>query len=145
MSRVVFDTTILVSAFLKAVPGGAAFDLLSQASAGVFDLYLSDDILEGTARALLTSTRIRARYAYPDTAVTEYCRNLALLGTVVSGIPDVKIVRDPADDMIIGCAIAAKAAYLVTRDDDLLSLGNHRACEIVTPEQFLGALRDKRS
>ena len=32
------------------------------------------------------------------------------------------IVRDPNDDMILACAVAASAAYVVTRDLDLLSL-----------------------
>jgi putative PIN family toxin of toxin-antitoxin system len=141
MARAVFDTTILVSAFLKPVAGGASFDLLSKASEGAFDLYLSDDILEEAARVLLTRKRIRARYAYPDTAVTDYIRNLARMGIVVSDVPEVKLVRDPADDMIMGCAIAAKAEYLVTRDDDLLSLDRHGGCEILTPEAFLHVLK----
>src|ERR1700682_5307305 len=101
MTKVVLDTTVLVSAFLKAVPGGASFELLALAQTGLFELYLSDDILEETARVLLTRKRIRARYHYPDEAVTRYCQGLAGLSTVISEVPKLRVVRDPADDMIL--------------------------------------------
>ncbi len=143
MPKVVLDTTVLVSAFLKAIPGGVSFDLLKRAQAGAFELYLSDDILEETARVLLTSKRIRARYQYPDDAVIRYCQSLAGLAIVVSEVPNLRVVRDPADDMILACAVAAAADYLVTRDDDLLSLGAHKGIAIVTPEAFLKILREE--
>src|SRR6266480_4627603 len=98
MTKVVLDTTVLVSAFLRAVPGDASFELLAHAHAGLFELHLSDDILKETARVLLTRKRIRARYHYPDEAVTRSCQRLAGLSTVISEIPDLRVVRDPADD-----------------------------------------------
>jgi predicted nucleic acid-binding protein len=61
MLKAVIDTTVLVSAFLRFVPGGASHDLLRFADEGVFDLYLSESILEETARALLESARNRRR------------------------------------------------------------------------------------
>ena len=141
MAKAVFDTTVLVSAFLRPKPGGPSFDLLALAHEGAFDLYLSDDILEETARVLLQSKRIRRRYIYPDEAAIEYCRALAELATVVAKVPVIRVVRDPNDDMILAAAIAAKANVLVTRDDDLLSLGTHEKIAIITPEIFLAKLR----
>ena len=141
MPSAVADTTILVSAFLRAKVGGASFDLLGLAHEGVFDLYLSNDILEETARVLLESARIRRRYVYSDQAVVDYCRALSRLATVVSRVPTIKVVRDPNDDMILAAALAAKAKYLVTRDDDLLVLKTYKRVAIVTPEVFLAILR----
>src|ERR1700692_4329886 len=126
MPNTVIDTTVLVSAFLRPSVGGASFDLLQRAHEGAFELFLSDDILEETARVLLDSVRIRRRYVYPDDAVIEYCRGLSRLATGVTGVPTIRIVRDPNDDMILAAAVVAKAEYLVTRDDDLLSLGKHK-------------------
>lgn len=143
MPSVVIDTTVLVSAFLRPNIGGAAFDLLERAHAGGFELYLSDDILEETARVLLESKRIRKRYSYPNEAVVEYCRGLTGLATLVTNVPVIKVVRDPNDDMILAAALAAKAHYLVTRDDDLLSLGTHKRVKMITPECFLALLREK--
>ena len=144
MPNTVIDTTVLVSAFLRPSVGGASFDLLQLAHEGAFELFLSDDILEEAARVLLDSGRIRRRYIYPDDAVIEYCRGLSRLATIVTHVPTIRVVRDPNDDMILAAAIAAKAEYLVTRDDDLLSLGEHKRITILTPEAFLAVLRESR-
>jgi putative PIN family toxin of toxin-antitoxin system len=135
MASAVFDTTVLVSAFLRPQPGGPSFDLLRLAHEGAFELYLSNDILEETARVLLQSARIRRRYAYPDDAVVEYCRALTGLAIVVTKVPTIRVVRDPNDDMILAAALAAKAEYLVTRDDDLRSLGTHKKITILAPKR----------
>lgn len=111
---------------------------------GIFEIFLSDDILEEVARVLLTEERNRRRYGYPDAQVAEYCKGLAELATIVQGVPQIKVVRDPNDDMIVACAIAAGADYLVTRDKDMLSLNHYEGIEFVTPEAFLKILREQR-
>jgi uncharacterized protein len=143
MPKVVLDTTILVSAFLRAVPGGAAFDLLRRAHAQDYELVLSRDILAETKR-VLERTRLRSRYSYADDAVRQYCDDLSRLATVLSQIPNIRVVRDPNDDMILACALAGDADYLVSRDDDLLSLHSYGGVEIVTPEMFLRVLRERK-
>ena len=143
MPKAVLDTSVLVSAFLRHRPGGASFDLLRLAAAGAFEFFLSDDILEETAGVLLRPGRLRERYIYTDDQVVEYCRDLGRLARVVEAVPDVRVVRDPNDDMIVGCALAANADYLVSRDKDLLSLGAHEGISIVDPEAFLQILRDR--
>lgn len=135
------DTTVPVSAFLRPIEGGASFELLRFAKEGRFDLYLSRGILDEVAGTLTTHERIRRRYRYPDTVVVEYCRELARLGAIVAGVPEIRVVRDPDDDKILACAIAAGAEYLVTRDKDLLSLDSYRGIAILPPERFLHLLR----
>jgi predicted nucleic acid-binding protein len=51
------------------------------------------------------------------------------------------VVRDPNDDRIVACALAAGADYRVTRDDDLLSLRTHESITMITPEAFMSLLR----
>lgn len=50
------------------------------------------------------------------------------------------VTRDPSDDQVIACAVAAPADYLVTGDDDMLVIGEHDGIMIVTPRQFLDRL-----
>jgi len=142
MAKAVFDTTVLVSAFLKPVAGGVSFDLLRFAEQGSFDLCLSNNILEETAQVLLREGRMRKRYAYPDSAVVEFCQSIAILSVIVDSLPDVTVVRDPEDDMVIATALAAGADYLVSRDKDLLVLGEYEGVKIVTPEEFSLVLRN---
>ena len=51
------------------------------------------------------------------------------------------IVRDPNDDMIVACALATGAEYIVTRDNDLLSLRTYETITMITPEAFMSILR----
>jgi putative PIN family toxin of toxin-antitoxin system len=144
MLKAVLDTTVLVSAFLRKVPGGASYDLLRFAESR-YELFLCDGILEEMARVLVSDDRKRLRYSYSESDVVEYCQELSRLGTMVDNLPDVRgVVRDPNDDMIIACAIAAGADYIVTRDKDLLSLGEYEGIGTIKPEAFLHLLRGER-
>jgi putative PIN family toxin of toxin-antitoxin system len=143
MFRAVLDTTVLVAALLRPEPGGVSAELLRHAADGKYELFLSDDILEETAATLMRSERNKRRYKYSDELVVEYCEKLAHIGTVVADIPALSgIVRDPNDDMIVACAVAAKADFLVSRDKDLLALGSYSAIDMATPEAFLRLLRE---
>jgi uncharacterized protein len=53
--------------------------------------------------------------------------------------------RDPKDDPFLACALAARARFVVTRDDDLLALGKPFGIEMITPARFLIWLRDCRA
>lgn len=44
--------------------------------------------------------------------------------------------RDAKDDPYLACALAARAALIVTRDEDLLSMGKPFGIEIITPREL---------
>lgn len=44
--------------------------------------------------------------------------------------------RDPKDDYLLELAVQSKAIYLVSGDDDLLSIGEIEGCRIMTVSQF---------
>ena len=50
------------------------------------------------------------------------------------------VCRDPDDDYLLGCAAAGGVEYLVTGDDDLMSLGHYRGVAIVDARHFLALL-----
>ena len=142
MLRAVFDTNILVSALLTYTSGGVSIELLRFASLGRFTLLVSDDILAETAGTLRTSARLRRRCGYPDRIVTSHLRDIGRLAEIVPAPPSLgRIVRDPDDDMIVACAVAGRANYLVSRDQDILALGSYRSIRIIAPEPFLNLVR----
>ena len=145
MRRVVLDTVALVSAFITEHEQDVSAALLQAAERGDFRLYLSTDILAETERVLCEDCRhLRRRYRYSDEAAIRWCRALAGIARVVRDPPPVTVVeRDPDDDKVIACAVAAKAEAIVTRDKDLLSLGTHRGIEIIPPEALLRHLRNR--
>ena len=44
--------------------------------------------------------------------------------------------RDADDDNILNCALASESDYLVTGDDDLLTLHKYGKTKIIKPRQF---------
>ena len=141
MPRAVLDTTVLVSGLLTPISGGVSHDLLRLCADNAFELFVSEAILAETER-VLRSARIRKQYTHTDEDIRRYLAELARLAIVVSDVPAVRVVRDPADDMVVGCAIAASAKYLVSRDKDLLSLGAYQGIAMIKPEAFLRILRE---
>jgi putative PIN family toxin of toxin-antitoxin system len=53
--------------------------------------------------------------------------------------PDVEITvcRDPHDDKFLEVAVTGKADVIVSRDNDLLTMGSYAGIQIVPPGQFL--------
>ena len=137
----VIDSTVLVSAFLTK--GGVSAELLHYAREGVFLVFLSEEILIETEHTL-SYPRIRARYTYTDEDVTDFLDRLRLAAQLITDLPQLAgIVRDPNDDMVIATAECAQAVYIVTRDNDLLSLQRYESTTIITPEAFMAILRER--
>ncbi len=52
---------------------------------------------------------------------------------------DANVCRDPDDVAVLATAIAGKADFIITGDQDLLVLSQHEGIPIVTPRQWLEA------
>ncbi len=62
---------------------------------------------------------------------------------MTSGQLSVQVIADdPDDNAVLACAIEGHAAYVVTGDGHLMSLGAYEGIPIVTPAQFLRALAE---
>ena len=146
MIKAVFDANLLVSAFLsRANPAGASNALLGFVVDGAVDLYLSVEIVDEAVKVLLDSPRLSARYDYSPEQVGQYRADLLTLASVIDDPPPTPgaVPRDPDDDKIVACAVAAAAGYLVSRDHDLLSIGSYGGVAIITPEAFLRIVRQQ--
>jgi putative PIN family toxin of toxin-antitoxin system len=51
--------------------------------------------------------------------------------------------RDPKDNRFLELAVSGKAKYLISGDEDLLSLGEYNGIPIVTPRRFLELERER--
>ena len=144
MSKAVYDANILVSVFLTGnEPGGLSNELLQLARQGAVELCLSPEIITQTPGTSIGSQRLQTRYTYDVAMAAEFCGDLRVVATPVIEPPPTPgaVPRDPDDDKIVACAMAADAEYLVTRDRDLMSLGNFGNVQIIRPEDFLRVVR----
>ena len=133
--KVVFDTNVLVSAF---VTEGVCSKLLGRARRRQFQLITCPFILKELETVLLkklSATKGETRQVLRILA--EAISALVQPAQPVSGI-----CRDPDDDPILSCTLAASADYLVTGGSDLLDLREFRGTRIVSPRDFELLLED---
>lgn len=114
--RAVIDTNVWVSALLN--PRGAPARVLDAYRNGRFTLVMSEPLLAELLE-VLQRPRIARRYGVtaPDAAEVVGILRASALVVAVSG--DVRICRDPDDDVVIETALRGRAQALVSRDEDL--------------------------
>ncbi len=130
--RVVFDTSIFISAF--AISGGHAEEAYLHAVRRESELFTSVSILTETANTL------RTKIEWSDEKVERVLRSISKTGTVLKTRPHLHLLEDEPDNRILECALLAKADLIVTGDRQLLSLKRHYAASIVTLADFLKLL-----
>ena len=137
MVRVVFDTNVFVSAFIQPKsPPGRLLAMLIQGDK--FELVLSTAILDEVGRAL-RYPKVRRRIKLDDDDLDLRVAMLGILSTIVSvsSRTVTGVSRDPDDDAILAAAVEGCADYIVTGDQDLLTIGDYQGIRIVTPRAFL--------
>jgi putative PIN family toxin of toxin-antitoxin system len=134
--RVVLDTNVLISALIS--PAGPA-DLLYQAwRSNRFTLITSDEQLEEFRRV---TRYLKLRPFIDASAAGTILNELRLVAVKLTKLPPVDKSSDPADNFLLGMAVAGKADYLVTGDkQDLLKLSRYKQTHIVPIRKLLHIL-----
>lgn len=119
--RVVFDCNIFFQALIS--PNGPSGRCIAFALDGTIELLCSTRIVQ-ELRETATATKIRAKFSrITDTAVELLIENIERAATFLNNVPEIfEYPRDPDDAHYVNLALAAKASYVVSRDNDLLDL-----------------------
>lgn len=112
----------LQAAARELCPSGVCLQLVDS---GVIDLFVSDEII-AEIRDVFKRPRLRRKFsALTDEFVEQFVAALLDRASPVHEVPRVFVYeRDPKDEPYINLAIAARADYLVSRDTDILALGD---------------------
>ena len=137
MMRAVVDTNILIRALIK--PYGTVGPVIARLRDGDYVIVYSSPLLNELI-AKLALPRIRVKYCVRTEHVEALVPTIVLRGERVIPTRQIKLCRDPDDDMFIEAAVAGQAPYVVTGDDDLLTLKKFESVQFVTPRAFLAAL-----
>jgi putative PIN family toxin of toxin-antitoxin system len=140
--KAVLDTNVIVSGTIMDT--GIPFELLKAWREQKWNLITSPQILQEVQR-VLTLPRIAQVYALTRQDITDLIWLFSHRATLVPEhltIP--RTARDPSDDHLLACAKQGEADYIVSGDQDLLTLTSYEGIPIVTPAAFAGILRAAR-
>ena len=132
--RIVIDTNVLLSGLLWL---GTPHALLNQARAGTVELVTSHALLDGLAEVIARpkfASILQRTSRTPERILSE----LHALADIVAAPPlSLPVCRDPDDDAVLACALAAHADAIVSGDDDLLMLKEFQRISIITATQAM--------
>jgi uncharacterized protein len=132
--RIVLDTNILISALLF---GGNPEMVLERGLVGHVGLVLSRAILNELEGVLCGK-----KFRYPTEIARSIVRELEAICEIVTPTRNIAVVKvDPYDNMILECAVEAKADYVVSGDNHLLKLERFEDIPILSPAQFLDVVK----
>lgn len=123
------DTNVLVSALLwQGTPGR----LIELAGEKEVQLLTSRALPDELAATLAKKKLVRPVAATGLTAAQMLAGYKRIATTVTARQLDARVSRDADDDAALACALAARADFIVTGDDDLLVLQSFQGIEIVS-------------
>jgi putative PIN family toxin of toxin-antitoxin system len=146
--RVVFDcNTFLQAALNEESLAGNCYRLVEE---GTVELFVSQEVLD-EIEDVINRPHIRERFdTLTDERIENFLNSIRNLAVIVQKIPQVfSLPRDIDDEIYINLAVEAEAAYIVTRDKDLIDLmtgfdleskqfrQKFRPLKVVQPLEFL--------
>jgi putative PIN family toxin of toxin-antitoxin system len=125
-TKVVPDSNVFIAAALNK---SYSYDWLFGAGEpqATYQLYTSEDILREI------SEKLTQKFRFDRSAVVGFLTDLDRILHKVRPSVKIEAVRDPKDNMILECAIEARAELIITFDKDLLSLKRYNGVQIGHP------------
>ena len=130
--RIVVDTNVIASAVFF---GGKPYELLHYIMESRVDVVASKEIVDEYEEIVL-----RLKQKYPAISAKIPLQELLAKFEIIRVSSDIHVCRDPDDDKFISCAVDGKCLYIVSGDNDLLSIGNYEGIEILTVVDFMNRL-----
>src|SRR5690349_2665120 len=135
--RVLLDTNVYISYLLNREGTGAVARIVQAARVGTFTLLVPEALVQELTTVVAQKPYLVARIAPEDT--NELIFMIRTLAEVIGLAPQTAPLtsRDPDDDYLLTAAVIGQADYLVTGDDDLLTLAGLVPVAIVSPAAFV--------
>lgn len=139
--RIVIDTNVLLSDLLWH---GTPHALLSHVRSGTAELVMSHTLLDELAE-VIARRKFAAILARTTRTPERILSEMQALAEIVVAPPlPLPVCRDPDDDAVLACALAAHADLIVSGDDDLLVLKEFQHIPIITPAQAMQRFEEQK-
>lgn len=136
--RVVLDTNVLVSGTFWR---GDSEKIIDKIENKEIELILSKDLID-EYEEVINREEIMNKIQNKDLILNESVQKIINDSIIVEPKQKFSIVEDIDDNKIIECAVEGNADYIVSQDNHLLKLKEFKDIKIVTPEDFLGVLKE---
>ena len=134
--RVVFDTNIYISA---AITPSGRLNLwldIAASSESALDLYVSEEILAEVREKLVE------KFGLAESKVDGFLTDTRSIATIVEPAERVRVIAsDPDDNMVVECALAARANLVVSADPDVYSIVEYRGIGFCHPRELPNIFR----
>ena len=134
--RVVIDTNLALSALVFAQ---GRLTPLRHAWQGTYCEPLLSTVTAAELLRVLAYPKFKLTAAVQQELLADYLPYCTTV-RMPAKLPSTPICRDPYDAPFLHLAVVGKAKYLVTGDQDLLSLSKSFVCPIITADEFMKAL-----
>ncbi|MFA5109813.1 MAG: putative toxin-antitoxin system toxin component, PIN family [Desulfobaccales bacterium] len=143
--RAVLDTNVWVSAMLA--PDHSPARILEFALNGKVRLVISPGIITEIRRVMQYPKVKKAieKRKITSQEVEDVILKLLKVALITPGaLLAESVSNDPADDMVIACAVEAQADFIISCDHHLTDLENYQRIKIVNPAAFLALIANER-
>lgn len=140
--RVVVDTNVVISAFLKA--NSLPAQILNLLRDGKIEIITSPAIIAEVER-VLQYPKLRNHYSYTEADIEALLTVLRVDTTLVEPEFTLDVVQeDESDNRFLEAAVTGKASCVITGDNHLLQHQSYSGIQIITPVTFLQMMSAKR-
>lgn len=135
---IVLDTNVIISALLSSQ--GNPAEIIRRWEAGEFDIATSPPLLKELERAL-NYERGQTYLKLSQEEINQFLNHFQATAITVEPQISLEIVKkDPYDNRVLECALAAGAAFILSGDEHLLELKEHEGVVILSPAGFITVL-----
>lgn len=131
--RVVLDTNVLIDGIRDEYSYQKR--ILDEVTAGRLEAFANDQTLR--------ENKLLMKQLIDNPEYEAEIENFFSQVTVVVNRHTVNVVRDHEDNKILESAVESESDYLITNDNDLLSLEDYEGVKIVTPAEFWSRYHDE--
>ena len=126
--KIVVDTNVVISGVFF---GGNPRQIVEAIADGKIDAYVTTEIVD-EYMGIIDSMIERKQGRLNQSILAPFFSALKMIEPET----EIELSRDSDDDKFIGCAVDAKALYIVSGDNDLLDIGEYGDIRIITAKEF---------
>ena len=127
--KVIIDTNLFISFLIGKRPGGLKRTLVNSS----IQLIFSEQNIE---ELQIVTRKPKFNKYFKESDVADLIDLIYSIGKVIKVTKEPEICRDPKDNFLLALSDKGKADYLVSGDNDLLSIEKYKGTQIITAEEL---------